>query len=117
MMRGLRESVSGVEQLRQGVQGQLEKMGTPQLRDDSQRLGKGGGEERRGEVPFSTHKHVPAVDGHEVNLQDRDADEAREGLVAIRTDPDQISLREEDLEEGKKRKIGEMPTNYPAPQA
>lgn len=30
MMRGLRESVSGVEQLRQGVQGLLEKMGTPQ---------------------------------------------------------------------------------------
>jgi hypothetical protein len=115
MMRGLRESVSGVEQLRQGVQGLLEKMGTPQLRDDSQRLGKGGGEERGGEVPFSTHEHVPAVDGHKVHLQDRDADEAREGLVAIRTDPDQISLRGEDSQEERKN-IGEIPTNYPAPQ-
>ena len=108
-MRGLRESVSGVEQLRQGVQVLLEKMGTPQLRADSQRLGKGGEEERRGEVPFSTHEHVPAVDGHEVHLQDRDADEAREGLIAIRTDPDQISLREENSQEERRRKLEKYP--------
>lgn len=31
MIRGLRERVRGVEQLRQGVEGRLEKMGTPQL--------------------------------------------------------------------------------------
>jgi hypothetical protein len=31
MIRGLRERVRGVEQLRQGVMGVLEKMGTPQL--------------------------------------------------------------------------------------
>jgi hypothetical protein len=28
------------------------------------------------EIPFSTHEHVPAVEGHQVHLQDRDADEA-----------------------------------------
>ena len=69
MMRGLRVRVRGLEQLRQGVSGELEKIGTPQLgREDVSLLFEmGSGREWR-VIPFSAHEHVAAVDGNEVHL-------------------------------------------------
>ena len=62
-------------------------------------------------VPFCAHEHVAAVDSNELHLEDRDAEEAREDLVAIRTNPI-FSSSAKDF----KKEVKDQLTNYPALQ-